>query len=280
MTNPDKFSLFRRKVQNQVFGIQRIPSKLQYYAFDGMNHSNYTFLNHLFTDISKKNESISSSLVFYGPENYSWKDDRKYYLFIPTGRHNLKPIFVLPLKWLLRYDPNIPICGRGCPPCYLDLEKQKCIWSLAYLIGERFYLYEIYDTIDTQYPSPGDPKPYSIGKCDEDWCITHVNAYTSYMPNITFLSFLLIKNMDFSELDAKVEAKVEAKGLRFKCPVRCDGSVKVKDNSRFIIVLYHFLTDPRIPCFCVDCRKAYRAIEVGVFITETSIMLQLIDPIK
>ena len=75
------------------------------------------------------------------------------------------------------------------------------------------------------------PRPYSIGKGDEDWCITHFNILPSAI-NSYYRSFLLIKNMDFDEFDANVEAK------KYKCPAGYNGPINLKDSPNFRILIY------------------------------------------
>ena len=150
----------------------------------------------------------------------------------------------------------------------MDLEKQEFIESGAYLIRDRFHLYDL-----ACYPRPEDLKPYFLGKGDEDWCITQLNNNNlSYMPNSYFQSFLLIKNIDFSEFDVRVKAKGP------KYPVCYHRSIKLQDNPQVTIASY--CTGLDAPCLCRDCRKDYRAIEVFVRIYQNNVYLHLKDPIK
>ena len=262
MTNLNKSTLFHRKVRNQVLRKnQRIDYTPKYYIFEKIGHCDYTFLNKFFADRRKTNKRIGFipdldlDLDTRGPKDYPWKNDTKCCFFGPAGSGYSDPIFVLPHDWLSQYDPTIPILGYTY--CYLDLEKKEYAMALAYLIRDRFHLYPVESV---HYPCANDPVPYSIRKGDEDWCITYLNFYHPHLMHSYFRSFLLIKNIDFSEFDAQVEAK----GL--KCPLYYDQGIKIKDNSQsgiepFTLVYYFF------SCVCIDCRKDYRTIEVGVILS-------------
>ena len=89
--------------------------------------------------------------------------------------------------------------------------------------------------------------------------------------SLKFLSFLLIKNIDFSELDAKVEAGDAS------YPVRCFKSIKLKDRSQIEMLDYCLHFAPLLLCFCVICRKDYRAIEVEVFLYYETLNLYLLN---
>ena len=194
---------------------------------------------------------------YYGPEGYSWKKNTKCYFFTEIGNEDKGPIIAIPHDWLKKYDSNIPMSIRGFQlntSCYLDLEKQGWATSIAYLIRDRYDIYE-----GPRKIIPGETKPYSIRKGDEDWCITYSNNDFPYTNYYYFRSFLLMKNINFSEFDAKIKAE----GL--ECPVPYDKGIKLKDGSNFLISNSFFGIEER-PCICVNCRKDYRAIEVVVYI--------------
>ena len=263
-------SHFLCKVRNQVLKNQKIEYLLKRYVFEKMEeHSDYTFLNDVYTR-RKKNKSVIWTLEFYGPKDYSWGQDATCCFFNHTDRReflgNKKTIFMLPRDWLCQYDPIIPIIIGGYSYCYLDLEKQNCSSSLAYLIRDRFRITDF-----------DNGKPYSIGKFDEKWCITYLNLHSFYTNNfyrLDLLSFLLTKNIDFSDFDVQVKAK----GL--KCPVPCNESIIIQDNSQNGFGAYTLIDYYETPCFCVICRKDYRAIEVGVYLNEGGVNLYPLHLIK
>ena len=190
-----------------------------------MKHSDYTFLNNFYTSRRKKiykNNTTSSDALFYGPEDHTWNDDEKCLFFEPPDSECPGPTFVLPRDWLCQYDLGIPIFGNGY--YYLDLEKHKWVSSTAYLIRDRFRTGDL-----VCYPGSKDLMPYSIRKSDQDWCIIHLKYYPLCILYGFVQSFLLIKNIDFSEFDAKIEVE------SLKCPVRSNESIKVKDRPYFTI---------------------------------------------
>ena len=270
-------SHFLRKVWNQVLkndnNRRRIEYVLKYYAFEKMERSDYKLLNDIYTTRRKKYVPGRGFqfLTFYGPKDYPWKKDTKFYLFEELDRicyDYRSPTFVIPHNWLLRYEPNMPIFFRhaGYHPVYLDLERQGWVDLPTYLLRDRMCI-----TANLiVYPGREVPKPYFIGKGDEDWCITYLNIQLPPMLNPYFRSFLLMKNMDFSEFDAKIEAE----GL--KCPVYYDQCIKVKNNLQFETTNY---TSSYIapPCFCINCRQDYRAIDVGVTLEHNCVYLDLVD---
>ena len=267
-------SLFRRKVRNQVLKSNRKNDYfLKYYDFDEMRHSDYTPLDDFCTTRRKKNGSTNLTAYFVGPRDYYWDGITECCFIDHTDCEYDRTILALPHNWLHHYDPTIPIFKKKgwYHTCYLDLEKQKWVSSVAYLIRDRFHLYEIVHICN---PGPKDPRPYSIRKGDKDWCITHLNIHPSCMINSYFRSFLLLKNIDFSEFDARVKAK----GL--KCPVRYHRSIKLKDNPQIRIVTNSYYTDQETICICIDCRKDYRAFEVSVQVFETRITLDFFYLIK
>ena len=269
MTNPNKSTLFRRKVRNQVLknnNNRRIGYMPQYYVFDYVGHSDYTFLNDLFTAICKKDKSRRCNLRFYGPKDYPWENDTKYCFFDPTYREYWEPTYVFPRNWLRQYDPDILIFIADWSTYYMDLEKRKKVSSEPYLIRDRFHTNDL-----VCYPTPGEATPYSLRKGDEDWCITYLNFHLLCMSNIYFQSFLLIKNIDFSELDAKVKAD------RAKCPVPYIESIKFKNNPQIRTTGCSW-TDWHNVCLCVNCRKDYRAFEVELYVNDNSFNLHLNRP--
>ena len=273
MSNPNKPQLFLHKVRKQVLKTRRIDYVFKYYTFEGLEHSDCMFLNNFLTAIRKKRESASFTLDFFGPRDYSWEGGIKYSLFKYIGVvcDCRDTVFVLPHDWLCQYDPTIPIFIKKDGFRYLDLEKQECSDTLAYLIRDRFHI-----SSPIRFPLPGLPGCFSIGKCDEDWCITYLNiqqTYTSDFHRLYFWSFLLIENIDFSEFDAKVEAD------DLDCPVRHNQGIKIKNNPQFGIVNYYWYSDKTPACFCIDCRKDYRAIEVSVDLNKNGINLYFINPI-
>ena len=249
-------SLFHRKVRNQVLENNR---KIDYFPkchiFEKMKHTNYTPLNDFRTTLLNKGAIMS--LDFYGPKDYSWKDEAKCYFFDLASYKFIKNILAIPHNWLHHYDPTIPIFNEGWYSAYyLDLEEHRWTFSTPYLIRDKFYRDDFKHSF---YSSSKGPMLYSIRKGDEDWCITHLKLYPSYMINSNFWSFLLIKNIDFSEFDAKVKAE----GL--KCPaVPYKGIIKIKDNPKIRILYWSCYIGKKRPCFCVICRKDYRAFKVRV----------------
>ena len=262
MTNLNKSPFFLQKVRNQVLKNRKINYVLKYNMFKELNPLDYTFLNILY-----KKYKIDSSdywdLVFEGPEDYPWENNTKCYLSYHRCSKRYKIIFVLPLDWLHHYDPTTPIFRWGYlyNTCYLDSEKkQSCTNSHVYLIRDnKFHFYE-YAGDRLPIPKELNP-PHPSRKGDEDWCITYLDIPPvggNYHP-LSLRSILLIKNVDFSEFDAKVKAG------DLKCPVFCNKNIKVKNNPKFIIKCYckYFIRRNNY-CFCVDCRKDRRAIEVDV----------------
>ena len=253
-----------------------------------MKYSDYKFLNEFYTDRCKKIEDgkkrskldfdsvndmgieikIKFHFDFFGPEDYFWENDTDCCFFVNSDYGHRGDMYVLPRDWLRKYDPTVPIFFRHVCyyPCYLDLEKLTCTSLETYLIRDRFRTTDCEDEIS-----------YSIGKkSDQDWCITHLNLNPFYASNfyeLDFSSFLLTKNIDFSKLDAKVEAG------DLKCPVRCYKSIKIKDNPQNGFGAYTLL-NIGINCFCVICRKDYRAIEVSIYLVRGWVTLYLIDSVK
>ena len=265
-------SIFRRRVRNQVLEKnQRSKCELNFYVFGMMNPHNYNFLYDIYIDRGQKNVESGRAcrtVLFYGPGDHSWEENTEYCLFEDLDPEYCKPTIVLPRIWLFQYDPTIPIfLNHNCNKVhYLNLEKRKYIPSLVYLIRDRFRTIEQY-----HYPLAGALKPYSIGKGDEDWCATHINYYPSAL-RFYFRSFVLLKNIDFTEFDTKVEAE----GL--KCPVPYSKGIKVKDKPQFRIVSRNPHTWKGV-CICINCRKDYRAFGVNVYLGENIIKCNIIDPI-
>ena len=276
MTNPNKSSsFFLRRVQNQVLGNRKIEYILKYYVFKKIEHYEYTFLNDLFTAICKKIEyvvTIGHPMLpkFYGAKSYSWKDDIQCYFFNSAINGYGEPTLVLPRDWLCKYDLTIPIFLKGeYYLYYLNLEKHNWVSSNVYLIRDSFRTGDL-----VCYPDSKDPKTYSIRKGDEEWCITYLNFHPPRMSMTCFQSLLLMKNIDFSELDAKVKAD------RAKCPVPCIESIKFKNNPQLRTVSYYLHISPKPPCICVNCRRDYRAIKVSMKIDTSGVVLYLREYIK
>ena len=268
MANLNKSSIFLRKVRNQVLKNREIEHVPKYYVFGKMEHYDDSFRNDFITRRKKKEMAggVIRTVKFYGPEDYLWKHDTTFCFFDKFDQVNHgypQTIFVLPCKWLRRYDPNIPIIliGRLYPICFVDLEKHKWASSKAYLIRDRFR------TADPVcYPSSEDLMPYSIRKGDEEWCITYFNFHSFHMHSFTFWSFLLIKNIDLSKFDAIVEAK------SLNCPVRYYGNIKFQDDPENSMVPQLYAS-PENSCFCINCRKDYLSIEVKVYVEARSVTL-------
>ena len=273
MANHNKSSSrFLRKVWNQVLRTnnQRIDYSLNFYDFDTIDNPNYTFLNNFYME-RYKNTDITDVLVeFWGPRDYPWEDKTECYFFIPKYKVVIfdieDTIFVLPHAWLRQYDPTIPIyiSSYYYTWCYLDFENQNCYHSTAYLMRERFFLH--------------GKRPVSIRKGDEDWCITHLNIdHSLYRSEYSYelYSFLLIKNIDFSDFDVLFEVG------RLKCPAKYNKSVKLKDKSQsqFKIGIFSLARED-LPCICAHCRKDCRAIEVSVTIGKNVATLYLYGPTK
>ena len=121
---------------------------------------------------------------------------------------------------------------------YLDLDKQKWVTSVSYLIRDRFRT-----TNFAEYPELEDPSPYSIGKGDEDWRITYFNIQPSHTITPLFQSFLLMKHIDFSKFDAFVEAK------DLKCPIPHTRGIKVKDSRNFQFFQFILTFKGKTPVF-------------------------------
>lgn len=256
MTNTNKSTLFHLKVRNQVLknNNHKIGYTLKYYILEIMLHSDYTFLNDFCTDIRKKNERLGRCNwipEFIGPREYSWGKNIKYCFFYHKEYKYWNPIIVLPRDWLLRYDPTIPIILELCYTIYLDLGNQEWDYLISYLVRERFHLeYEL----------------RFIEKSDEDWCITHLDTRTTHRHRIIFKSFLLFKNMDFSEFDLQVETR----GL--ECPLYYSKGVKIKKKPQFQIRPFSN-SYWNCRCICVDCRKDYRVMVVDVYPHDNSVDL-------
>ena len=267
-------SLFCRKVRNQVLknNTRRNKYNPKCYEFEEINSSEYASRNDFRTFMFKTNESVIPILEFYGPKDYSWKDEAKCYFFDQDSYEYVQTILAIPHIWLEQYDPTIPIISRDWfTTCYLDLKEHRWSYSLSYLLKDRFYREGFKYFF---YPSSKGPIPYSIRKGDEDWCITHLKLYPSCMINCPFQSFLLIKNIDFSVFDAKVKAE----GL--KCPAVPYGtSIKNKDKPKIRLSFTHHYTLKNDACFCIDCRKDYRAFEVRVWLFKKRVNLFILDPI-
>ena len=242
-----------------------------------MKDSDDTYKNNFYTRYKKKHKQFTGLDVdFYAPIDYSWGAVTKCYFFNNTVRCDSETIFAVPHDWLIQYDPNIPIFGCGYHPYYLDLEKKKWTFSVSYLIRDRFYLYGHKDD-GTSHSFPEEPRPYSIRESDNDWCITHFNfypLYTNIYCELNFLSSLLMKNIDFSEFDDIIKVK------RLKCPIRCIKYIKPQYSSQFDIQSFFVLKEDNAPCYCIGCRKDYRAIEVEVDVDEKGVTLHLKNPIN
>ena len=251
-----------RKKRRQVLNNNRkIEYNHKYYSFKHMKYSEHTFLNNFYIDMCKKSASINCPPSFYCPEGYPWRKGTPHLLFNRNFSNHPDIIIVLPRNWLLHYNPSIPIAlGGWCNPFYLDLEKQSYTFVVLCLIRNRFYLH-------------AGISPYFIRNCNKDWCITYLNFHPSYTRTIFFRSFLLIKNMDFSKLDAHIEAN------DLKCPVNYDSSIQVKDKPEIQIVGHNYNSKIKKHCSCVNCRKIYLAIEVDVKLTLYGVSLELRDPI-
>ena len=265
LNNPS--SRFLCKVRNQVLKNQILGNIPKYHVFAKLSNSKCQLLGgtKVFGSLYCRKDTTGLILMHYGPKNYVWKRNTKYYLMFDSD-HILKTAFVIPRDWLLHYDPEISILQEspsGYSTCYLDLEKGKWAYSSKeYLIRDRFHL-----------DKSEEEKPYSIRKGDEDWCITHLDLDPPFIYYFNFYSFLLIKNIDFSEFDLQVEAK----GL--KCPFYYDQGIKLKDKSKHRLV-YSIYQDMETPCICVDCRKDYRAIEISVHLNEDTVGFEFSIPIK
>ena len=281
-------SLFCRKVRNQVLknNTRRNKYNPKCYEFEEINSSEYASRNDFRTFMFKTNESVIPILEFYGPKDYSWKDEAKCYFFNSASHANMQTILAIPHIWLDHiYDPTIPIYRKRLRDnCYLDLEKQTWAVSLPYLVGNRFRINH-----SDRYSVPKDPGSYYyIGKGYEDWCLTYLKWHPSRMITSYFWSFLLIKNIELSEFDAqdkvyaqakaKAKAKAKAENLKFECPVRYFGNIKLKYNQNRTLSCYYY-SGEETACICIDCRKDYRAILVRAEVFKNYVKLHIIGPI-
>ena len=282
-------SSFLRKVREQVLknnNNQKVKYFPKYYIFEELKPSQSKFLDNARIIIKKKNKEegvTNPSAIFYSPRGYHWKKDMKCFLFIEFNDEYGRPAYVFPYKWLRKYDPFVPIFipDYGYTR-YIDTDTDFFNYSTAYLIRDRFLLYDCTHRLETE-----NPRPLSLGKGDEDWCITHINIPISHRGRFYFRSFLLIKNVDFSEFDAQIESK------GFKCPVPCIEGIKLKDKSlNGIYCRYVRSEDPtssfvsfafkrrNTSCICINCRKDCRAIEVDVQLIQKTVYVLLVNPIK
>ena len=286
-------SIFLRKVWNQVLINRNIEYVPKYYVFEDMKRSRCEFIRKARLVLRKKKEVEGitfSNPVFYIPKGYPFQGHEKCLTFTEYTSGYGNPVYVFPHNWLSRYDPIIPIFvpdyGHTRYIKFMEFDKLNFIRSGSYFIRDRFQLYDF-----THLPETGAPKPFTLSKGDEDWCITHLNIQPSLWKNVLFQSFLLVKNVDFSKYDAQNEAK----GL--KCPVPYRGNIELKDNSRNGILLscYYnniveitcFITPPgfrksKVSCICINCRKDCRAIEVEVKIglEQNSVTLYIFKLLK
>ena len=213
---------------------------------------------------------------YYGPEYYIWEKDTECYFFNEIDSeidcNYGARILALPRDWLVQYDSTIPIFASVLPykfRCYLDIEKQGWVASIAYFLRDRFHLYK-----GNRHPPQDGLEPHPIGKGGVGWCITQLSLYNPHELEIPRIqSYLSLRSLDFSEFDAKVEAE----GL--KCPVPYNNCLKLKDGQFFNILTYSY-NEENPDCFCVICRKDYQAIEVSVDVVPHRISLHLLDPIK
>ena len=241
------------------------------YYFTRLDHNDDMFQNVFWENRFIKIKS-NRRLSYCGPQDYPWKNNTKCCFFTEIGNENKGPIVALPQEWLVEYDSTIPIYMEGYfsnTRCYLDLEKQGWAISLTYLIRDKYHLYK-----DHKNNTHEKIKPYSTRKGDEEWCITYLNIQLPPMLSPYFRSFLLMKNINFSEFDAKIKAE----GL--ECPVPYDKGIKLKDSPNFrIIDCFHKKKEEK-RCICVNCRKDYRAMEVGVDVYNNNALLYLLLPIN
>ena len=275
MTGVNKSSsLFRSKVRNQVLkNSRKVEYFLKFYTFEKMKHSEYKFLNDIHTDRCQKNERAGRAirpLNCYGPRDYPWEENTEYCLFEHLYPEMWRSTFVLPRNWLLHYDPSIPILLEYCNSFhYLDLEKQGWGESSVYLIRNRFHLYNVCSD-----PCSEDLEPHPIRKGDKDWCISYLNLSPPYMSNsysLYFLSFLLIKNMDFSKFDAHIKAE------NLICPVYFNYSIEIKDIPQAVIDGFITFNKKFPNCFCVDCRKNYRHFAAYVSLNKDTVKFYLLQ---
>lgn len=262
MTDSGKSTFFIRKVRILALN-NRLKDKLECSKFSHLEQSDYTFLNDIYLSISKALEEVKRSrryyrngrlnITFSAPEGYSWNDNTPYYYMRrPIFHNNSLDILVIPLDWLSWYDPTTPIIGNWHQALYLDLKKNSCIGKDIFLMRNRFYPCDYKKTI------PYFVEPYRFKKCDRDWCIT----YSKYPPRddgIYFYSVLLLKNIDFSVLDAKIEAE----GLT--CPIYSDSSLKCKDERFVISGRVSNFDGEDCSCFCIRCRKFSKCVYVAVW---------------
>ena len=266
MTNVQKKNqLFLHRVREQALR-NRIKYKYECIIFYELGHLDYMFLNKFF-ETNRNNMGLNLHMKFFGPGDYIFKDDTECrYITIYQDIYQ-QEVFVLPLNWLLHYDPSIPIYRSGYHICYLDLGRGQIIQLPVSLVRNKFYPIKEYSSNAIQYLSPYVPR-----NCDRDWCMTYSKRPPSfndidedmimmYMSPL-FTSILLIKNVDFSKLDAYVESK----GI--KCPNVYCGRLKPKYKKSYYIWYGECIGSRgwhgQPPCLCVNCRKDHRAFEVGI----------------
>lgn len=278
-------SLFSSKVHDQVLR-NRIEYKIECNIFKRLNRFDYTFLKYNFLDklnlwrdkkrggrrcdnFPQQNRIFNS--VFMGPRDFSWKDDTECHtIAVYGGREVGTIVFVIPLDWARWHDPDTPILLYQSTIMYhLDLMQGIATRVESFLSRSGFYY------IGFKSQSPGIPqylKPRSLSrKCDKYWCVTYLDTPSHFFQKACFKSILLLKNINFSVLDAKVEAE------NLKCPVRDSKSLKIKvQPSCFELGDCTLASKDTGSCLCVECRRDYWAIIVYVRWYEEKITLDCI----
>ena len=260
---------FLRRVREQALK-NRIEYNLKCNIFEKIDHTEYTVLNNFYNtrhsawDRNIIDDSHSNyaegylEMDFLGPKDYPWKNDTKCHFLIDYIKYLADEyILALPDDWAHWYDPTTPVFIYDSEIQYLDFEKQKCASYSVFLVRGTFFPCIISPPYHFQCQNTYIPK-----KCDRDWCVTYLNIFNfskSIYFYYNFESILLLKNIDFSEFDAKVEAKDT------KCSERKVQGLKIKKKPQF--VFHDYWLDEKNGnhvCICTKCRKNCRAIQVSL----------------
>lgn len=254
-------TLWFRILREQVLK-NRIEYSVEYSSFSKMDHISFNEVRNIRYSAWKNSRRrkgdhyhVRTTLEFLGPVDFPWKDDTKCRFMIhPSHITERHVIFAFPLDWLSMHEPTTPVAIQEEEYyLYFDFTKGSCSWVAPFLVRDRFYNSKVYTPNPQKYESCYYPK-----KCHENWCITYFKFPPLLPRMVDFLSILLFKNVDFSALDAKVEAE------NLMCPVRDSKSLKIKDKPQFVMKGKCFLNSGKVACLCAACRRYYRSVEVTV----------------
>ena len=254
---------FSKKVERQLMN-NRVEYKLSFCSFRRMEYRQNSSIHRAIDNFLQGELMFSHGRtpLVYGPMDYSWNGDTKFYC-LKGYSGNMKEVFIVPHDFVDQLDSDNPIdVGEWGWWRYLDMESGTVEYSNSILIRDKLCSLKKYveNCTDWVYHL----NDWDFRDSDRDWCITYLDLNSIASPRLFeayVISSLLIKNLDFSVFDARVEG--EGGDQRIQCPVIpgddiqiIDSPIQLKWFETFTINSFHN------GCLCNKHREMYRGFKV------------------